>query len=161
MTMPRAAVRKVLALCLLPLCCALGCATFDTDATPPDGQPDPLLVAILRQEAVAKVLTAVTVKPDVVLQEIPLQTPVAEARSIMERHGFSCWSRVPDGDRTCLYCIAYKRKRRDLADKVVVKLFHADRLVVQVEVMVDHDVIHPDRGYWHIFSSSKSPTPSG
>jgi hypothetical protein len=156
--MLRAASWRVLALGLLPWWGALGCVTFATSADPPDGKPDPLLAAILRQE-VAKGQPLVTMQ-DVVLREVPLQTPLAEARSIMEGHGFSCWSGVPDGSRTCLHCTGYKRKRRDLADKVVVKLFYADRMVVHVEVTVEHDVSHPDHGFWHIFSSPKSPASS-
>jgi hypothetical protein len=116
--------------------------SFDTPPVPENGKPDPFLEEILHQPVVGKVANSDTLKADVVLREVPPQTPLADARAIMERHGFACWSGVPDNNRTCLYCTAWKPRGADRADHVVVKLFYENRRVLLAEVLVEHDLRH-------------------
>jgi hypothetical protein len=150
-TMNRAAVWKVLALGLLPCCCSAGCGTFNSSAAPQNGVPDPLLEEIVKQGVPGKKSWPVPLQADAVLREVPVLTPVAQARAVMERHGFSCWPCVPDSGGTCLHCTAYRRKSPLAADKVVVKLFYEADRVVYEEVTVEYDVPHPDRGFWPVF----------
>jgi hypothetical protein len=138
---------------LLLCCCFLGCATFEPGPVPQNGKLDPFLDEIVRQEPLEKKLWSVTLKPDVVLRDIPLQTPVAEARAIMERHGFSCWSGVADAKGKCLHCTAYIRKSPDYADRVVVKLFYDTERVVNVAVTIEYKVRHSVRGFWSVLTS--------
>jgi len=76
----------------------------------------------------------------VVRREIPIGMPLAQARAIMERHGFSCWSGVPDTHGTCLHCTAYRHTPHSY--KILVKLFYDTRRkeITSVEAMVDYDV---------------------
>jgi hypothetical protein len=153
--MREATVRKGRWLGLL-LCCGLaGCVTTSPFATPLPETPNPFLEEILKQDPVVfkegdKEIKPVPprLKPDSILQAVPLNTPLAEARAVMERHGFSCWSGVQDNYRTCLYCTACRRKTPYLADKIVVKLFYEQKQVVDVEVTVQYDVA---RGFWGTF----------
>jgi hypothetical protein len=74
-----------------------------------------------------------------VLQEVPLQTPLAQARAVMERHGFSCWIGVPDDKGVCLHCTAWRRTSTHYGDRIVVRLYYENRKVVKVGVSVDRD----------------------
>jgi hypothetical protein len=80
------------------------------------------------------------VRPDLVLREVPLQTPLPQAQAVMERHGFSCWAGVQKNYRTCLYCTAYRPRTALAADKVVVKLYYEQKRVTGVEVIVENNV---------------------
>jgi hypothetical protein len=133
--------------------------TFDSSPVPPNGNPDPLLEEILKQETLVKKPDSATLKPDVIFREVPIRTPLAEARAIMERHGFSCWSGVADSKGTCLHCSAYKPKKQGLADKIVVKLFYETQRIVNAEITVQYDVRRPDRGIWP-FSNHKADAES-
>ena len=146
----RGAVRMRLGLGLL--CGAvLGCVS-----PPPAGPfhpdpPNPFLEAIFKAEVLVIMedgkplkLNPPLLKPDVVLREIPLKTPVAEARAVMEKHGFSCQGGVRENFQTCLYCKAYRRTSAVLADRVVVKLFYEDQRVVNVAVTVEKGVKRGD-----------------
>jgi hypothetical protein len=156
MTMRGAAVRMRLGLSLL--CGAvLGCVS-----PPPAGPfhpdpPNPFLEALFKSEVLVIMedgkpvkLNPPLLKPDVVLREIPLRTPVAEARAVMERHGFSCQGGVRENFQTCLYCKAYKRTSAVLADRVVVKLFYEDQRVVNVAVTIEKGVKRGDT-FWPEF----------
>jgi hypothetical protein len=115
-------------------------------------QHDDALVAELVAQATAKTTPPPAPAPPnapdartealraIILREIPDQTPVAQARALMEAHGFSCWTRVPDDHGTCLHCTAYRRTGVARADKVVVKLYHEDGRVVEVVVRVERNV---------------------
>jgi hypothetical protein len=141
-------------LCLGLLVCWTGPGC---DSVPQNGQPDPLVEEIVRQAGPKKKATAATAGAEalkrLILEEIPLQTPVAEARAVMERHGFSCWANVPDEKGPCHHCTAYRRKGPAVADKVVVKLFAEQGRVSNVEVAVEHDV-------FQVYSTPYSPTPN-
>jgi hypothetical protein len=102
-------------------------------------EPDPFLAEIARQPVLQKTPASAVLRPDVVFQQIPLHTPVKDARAVMERHGFSCWAAVPDGTRMCLHCTAYHRKRPDYMDRIVVKLYYENQRVVNAEVTVIYD----------------------
>jgi hypothetical protein len=127
MTMGRTAVGRMPWFCLLLCSFCLGC-----EIVPQTAQPDRFVDEIATQPA--------PLNAEIVLREVPRQTPLAQARSIMEQHGFRCWSGVPDSRGTCLYCTAFKRRHAASADRIVVKLFHENRRVVNVEVSVELDV---------------------
>jgi hypothetical protein len=83
--------------------------------------------AIYRQAMKEKRIGSGPISPEMVLSEIPLSTPLAKARAIMEKHGFSCWSAVPiNNNGLCLHCTAYKSGPHKIF-KVVVKLVYADK----------------------------------
>jgi hypothetical protein len=82
---------------------------------------------------------------ELVLKEVAVQTPLAQARSIMEGHGFSCWGGVSDGTGTCLQCTAYRPKNQYVADKVQVKLYYQKDKIVNAAVLVRLNVEHSDR----------------
>jgi hypothetical protein len=103
------------------------------------------------QKPAADGAKAATLK-QIILEEIPLQMPVAEARAILERHGFSCWANVPDDHGLCLHCTAYKRTGMACADRVVVKVFAEEQRVSNVEVTVEQDV-------WQVYATPYAPGP--
>jgi hypothetical protein len=122
---------------LLACCAFLACATVN-----PNAKLDPLVEQISIQAAAKKTPGTAPPKPpgDIVLEEIPLKTPLTQARAIMRRHGFACWSGVPDNGGPCLYCAAYIRKNQCYADRIVVKFFHEHERVTNVVVVVERDV---------------------
>jgi hypothetical protein len=120
-----------------------GCMSFHGNASPAVPAPDPFVADIACQPVVNKMEGSALLKPEIVFTVVPLHTPVKEARALMERHGFSCWSAVPDGSRTCLHCTAYHRKRADYMDRIVVKLFYENQRVINAEVRVDYDAHRP------------------
>jgi hypothetical protein len=104
---------------------------------------DPFVEAILKQEVLEKKPKSATLKPDAVVKEVPFQTPLGQARSIMEKHGFTCWSGVSDTYGRCLQCTAYKPTSKARADKLVVKLYYdRTRIIVNALVTVDYNVPH-------------------
>ena len=151
--MCRAAVRTGMGLSLLLCCVAIGCVT--PPAPPPftPDPPNPFLEEILKQEILVFKKDGVVVKvdpprvaPDVVLREVPLHTRLADAQAVMERHGFACQAGVREDYRECLYCTAYKRKSRVVADRVIVRLFYEqkrlfdEKRIYDVVVTVERDV---------------------
>jgi hypothetical protein len=128
--------RVVLWLGLVGGCCLAGC-----QAVGPSEPPDPLVEEILSQPTPKKAPPPGATDPRaaVVLLEVPLQTPLAQARATLEQHGFSCWSGVPDAKGMCLHCTAWKRRGRYYGDRVVVKLFYENQRVIKVEVSVDRE----------------------
>jgi hypothetical protein len=130
------------------LLCLAGCLTMPPQPGVKNTQTlDPFVEEILRQQVVTREKDSATLKSDVVMREIPAKTPLAKARAIMEKHGFSCWANVPCGVYTCLHCTAYKRKSAELADRLVVKLIYQDQKVIAAEITVDYGIRHPDRGW--------------
>ena len=143
-----AAIRTVMGLGLLLCGGVVGCLTTNPSAPTQPETPNAFVAEILKQEKlVVKDAKNVEIKmdpprvsPEVVLREIPLQTPLANARAVMERHGFSCQGGVRDEYRDCLYCTTYRRKTAAIADRVTVKLYLEQKRVVDVVVNVEHDV---------------------
>jgi hypothetical protein len=118
------------------ICCVCllvgGCTTI-----PPCGEPDVLVDAIFLQAARDKVGSLTPLNPETVYNEIPRQTPLELARSVMEHHGFKCITGVNDSKGTCVWCTACKREEDGSASRVVVKLFTDNDLVVDVEVTIE------------------------
>jgi hypothetical protein len=135
---------------LLFLCwCGLpGCWTIPATAPTEKKPVDPLVQEILKSDNRDKKVGVNGVDPDVILKEIPLQTPVAKARSIMEKHGFSCWAGVPADYRICLDCRFYKQKNSAVADMIQVKLYYDNNRISGVDVTVNGGVSHSDHGLW-------------
>ena len=141
---------------LLSSCYFVGCMTFGPSPMPEGGAPDLFLEAILKQETVESKPGWSKLKTEAVLKEIPLATPLAQARTIMERHGFSCWAGLSDGKGEYLHCTAYKQKSKGRSEKIVVKLYYDTKRITDVEVTVEHDVLQPAHRSWGPFSTSKS-----
>jgi hypothetical protein len=102
---------------------------------------DPMVENIL---TLAKVAGSEQANFNAYLKEIPMKAPLAEARAVMVRHGFTCWPDVTDDRGTCLYCTAYKNTSRALADRVIVRLYYDRGLVVNANVSVERGVRHVD-----------------
>ena len=164
----------------LVLCCGLaGCLTTNPLATPVPDVANPFVENLIKQDPLVfkeggKEIKLVPprLKPDLVLQEIPLGTPLANARAVMERHGFSCWSGVQDNYRICLYCTAFAAEwprflgcrasvpwRRRIAQPIGAKRqtwpikswsssFTSRERINDVEISVEYDVV---RGFWGTF----------
>ncbi len=130
-------------LALLPCLVLAGCMSFHGYQAAPVPPPDPFVVEIARQPAVRKMEGSAELKPEIVFTVVPLHTPVKEAKTLMEKHGFSCWASVPDGTRMCLHCTVYHRKRADYMDRIVVKLYYENQRVVSAQVRVDYDAHRP------------------
>jgi hypothetical protein len=65
----------------------------------------------------------------------------------MEKHGFVCWSCVPDQNCTCLLCTKLKQKNKYVADKIVAKFYYERNRIVNEEVAIEVDVIHPEHSF--------------
>jgi hypothetical protein len=131
------AARQILGFGLLACCWGLGCQTVGQNG-------DPLLEAILKPPTEGARAGQSHLSPaEVVLLEVPLKTPMPEARAAMEKHGFTCWSGMVTDKGTYLHCTAFKRTALNRADRVLVKLFYRERRVVEVEVGIDKDVFQP------------------
>jgi hypothetical protein len=139
--------------------CVLGCMTLDPASPPPEPKADNWIDELLKQEAVESKNKWHKLKPDFVLKEVPLQTPLAQARSIMERHGFSCWAGLSDNRGDYLHCTAYKRKNQACADKLTVKFHYDARRVIDCEVILEGDVLLPGHRSWTW--SPPPPKPKG
>jgi hypothetical protein len=159
--MARSRVWEVVCIGALGSCCLLGCGTLHTSHASPAGLPDPFLCELLKQDALEKKPGVAVLKPDLVLQEIPRGTPVAQARTIMEGHGFTCWPGVPHGLSTVLYCMAYQYRAKDqLTDKVVVELYYDAHHVVGAEVTVYYEEIPPSDWFWPWSPTPRAPVPT-
>lgn len=132
---------------LLPCLILAGCMSFRGNTSAPVPPPDSFVADIARQPVVRKMEGSAELKPEIVFTIVPLHTPVKEAKALMEKHGFSCWASVPDGNRMCLHCTAYHRKRADYMDRIVVKLYYENLRVVSAEVRVDYDA-HQMNPFW-------------
>jgi hypothetical protein len=145
--MDKAKVWKVLWLSFFLCCCYLGCETVNSPATLANGKPDPFVEEIVKQEAFEKTPAAAKFKPDAILKAIPLQTPLEQARAVMEGHGFSCWAGVPGTYGPCLQCTVFKPKNQYVADKIVVKLYYQKKRISNVEASVEYNVEHAEHGF--------------
>jgi hypothetical protein len=127
---------------------ALGCMTFDPRPPAPEAKADAWVDEILKQDVLESKNKWSKLKAEVVLKEVPLHTPLAQARSIMERHGFSCWAGLSDNRGDYLHCTAYKRKNQSCADKLTIKFHYDAKRIVDAEVTVEHDVLLPGQRSW-------------
>jgi hypothetical protein len=155
MNMRRFALRQTLGLVLLGSACWLGCASFHSTAPTPPSTPeeitDPLVKEIFKADKRDKKGGQIGIDADVVLHEIPLRTPVAKARTIMESHGFKVWSGVPDGNSVCLHCTFYRRRTPQLDDKIFVKIYYENKQVIEVQGNVEYGVLHADHTFLRPF----------
>jgi hypothetical protein len=157
--MRRSALRQTLGHVVLGSACLLGCASFHSTTPPPTTPPpttleeitDPLVKEIFKADKRDKKGGQVGIDADIVLHEIPLRTPVAKARTVMESHGFKVWSGVPDGNSVCLHCTFYRRRTPQLDDKVFVKIYYENKQVIGVEGNVEYGVLHADHTFLRPF----------
>jgi len=149
--MRRSAVRQSLGLVVLASTCLLGCATLPSTTPTPEAVPDRFVTEIFKGDTREKKIGPAGVDTDIVLKEIPLKTPVAQARTVMESHGFTCWSGVHDGHSICLHCTVYRRKNSEKADKILVKFYYENNRVFAVEGVIEYGVQHSDRNFWSPF----------
>jgi hypothetical protein len=140
-----------------PLVCAVFCALASSAAQAAAGaNPDPFLVEILKGDVLEK-------KPGVpkdgkaptsrlnsarLQKEVPLQTPLAQAKSTMERHGFTCWAGLSDGRGEYMQCDTYQVKNQRSAERIIVKIYYRMNRVVDFEVTVEHNVRPPMHHWW-------------
>src|SRR5580704_295197 len=88
-------------LALILWCCVIGWAISEGRAAADDVKGN-YLDDLLKQEAVVKKPGWAVLKPDLIVNEIAIGTGVAQGRSVMEGHGFNCWSGVAEGYRRCV-----------------------------------------------------------
>jgi hypothetical protein len=151
MTMRRSVVWHSLGLVVLSSACFLGCATLPSKSPTPEEVPDRFVSDIIKADTRDKKVGPTGVDTDVILKEVPLRTPLAQARAVMESHGFKCWAGVPDNNSICLHCTADRRKNSEVADKVLVKLYYDNKRITGVEAIVEYGVLHSDRSFWSPF----------
>jgi hypothetical protein len=149
--MGRSVVWHSLGLVVLTSACLLGCATLPSTAPTPEEVPDRFVSEIFKADTRDKKVGLTGVDADVILKEVPLRTPIAQARTVMESHGFTCWSGVPDSNSICLHCTVYRRKNSEVADKVLVKLYYENKRVRGVEAIIEYGVKHSERSFWSPF----------
>ena len=109
---------------------------------PPPGIADPFTLELFQQAALDRKSGQPPLLPDLVLHEVPLQTPVSEAH-----HG-TAWLcllvAVPHGNYYTVRCLCWKQKNEYLADRIVVKLFYEKDRIVSEDVAYETDVQHPE-----------------
>jgi hypothetical protein len=149
--MRRSTVWKALGLVVLSSAFFLGCTTLPSTTPAPEAAPDRFVTEIFNGDTRKIKIGSAGVDTDIILKEIPLKTPVDQARTVMESHGFKCWSGVHDGYSICLHCTAYRRKNSEKADKILVKFFYENKRVIGVEGVIEYGVQHSDRSFWPPF----------
>jgi hypothetical protein len=122
--------------------------TFDPRPPVPEVKADAWVDEIVKQDVLDSKNKWRKLKADVVLKEVPIYTPLAQAKSIMERHGFSCWTGLSDNRGEYMHCTAYKRKNQSLADKVIVKFHYDAKQIIDAEVNLEQDVLLPGHRSW-------------
>jgi hypothetical protein len=122
--------------------------TFDPRPPVPEVKADAWVDELLKQDVVDSKNKWRKLKADVVLKEVPIYTPLAQAKSIMERHGFSCWTGLSDNRGDYMHCTAYKRKNQSCADKVIVKFHYDGKRIIDAEVTMEQDVLLPGHRSW-------------
>ena len=159
--MRHATVRTLMGLGLLLCGGVVGCLTTNPSAPFKPETPNPFVAEILKQEVLIVKQNGVVIKMDLAAGESrgrPPRNPAAntfgrydarEAISV-ERHGFSCQAGVRDEYSDCLYCTIYRRKSAVIADRVTVKFYLEQKRVVDVVVIVEHD-IKRGTGLWPEF----------
>ena len=117
-----------------------GCLTLDLSGGWNNGTDDPLQAEIFKQYKLAA--RPGWWKPDsaIVLAEIPAGTPLPEAHSVMQRHGFQCSDGLSDEQGTYLHCTAYRRTGRKTCDRISVKVYDQGGRVTDIDVTTYYDV---------------------
>ena len=113
----------------------LGCATIDSTTRAEVVKPDPLCEQISKQKTIEVGSGWCKVDPAVVLKEIPLGTPLPQARSIMEGHGFHCLDGTGDSQGIFLKCTANNGSRWVVAVGTVVKIYHQAGRVTDIQIV--------------------------
>jgi hypothetical protein len=127
----------------------VGCVGISPGLIGQDEKTDPMQAAIFKQakgeEAVFQKLKALSYQADVwvpnpapVLEEIPLGSPVARARAVMQRHSFRCVDLVTDDKRPFLSCTATQKTRWLGKDAVRVEIYYQAGEVSDVKVITFH-----------------------
>jgi hypothetical protein len=113
---------------LLAPCLLAGCTAVGRPA-------DALQEAIARQPTIEAKAGWWKKDPGVVLQEIPLGTPLSQARAVMKGHGFEC----SEGAEGCLVCKAFKRTDWLCGIITIVTIHHQGGKVTDLEVVRQYD----------------------
>ena len=86
-----------------------GCLAVGTGLPGPGGKTDSLQEELRKAEVVETKVAYWRLKPDAVLKEVPLQTALAQAQSVMQGHGFSCRQEKIGPGNVSLICKASQR----------------------------------------------------
>jgi hypothetical protein len=111
----------------------LGGEGFSPSTVCPSAGPDNFQEEIFNQESAGGSSDPWRQDPGVVLKEVPLGTPVDEARSVMERHRFECSDGQSEG-KACLVCKACKATGWMTADVAIVVLYYRGGKITDVSV---------------------------
>jgi hypothetical protein len=138
------------------LICAVLCAIMSQRPELAAAGPDPFLAEILKGDVLEKrpgipkdgKAPSSRVSNARVQKEVPLQTPLSQAKSIMERHGFTCWAGLSDSRGEYMQCDVYQVKNQRSAERIIVKISYRMNRVVDFEVTVEHNVRPPDHHWW-------------
>lgn len=113
-----------------------GCQALGSSSISGSSKIDPL------QEEIAQPLKSKINQgrkdPEVVLKEIPIGTPVGQARAVMEGHGFKCSEGSKEGS-SYLLCHASLRTGLMTGTGIDVKIFHQASRVTGAEVVTYYD----------------------
>ena len=127
----------------------VGCQVTSPGLIGQDEKTEPLQQAIFKQakgeEAVFQKLKLISYQADVwvpnpapVLEEIPLGSPVARARAVMQRHGFRCVDLVTADKHPFISCTASQKTRWLGKDAVRVEIYYQAGEVTDVKVITFH-----------------------
>ena len=115
-----------------------GCQALGSLSSSGSARLDPLQEEIVKQEAVDSRAGWWRKDPGVVLKEIPIGTPLDQARAVMEGHGFQC-SQHTEQDSSYLLCHAYQTTSILTGTGINVKIFHQATRVTGAEVVTYYD----------------------
>ena len=113
----------------------LGCTTVPSRTVADDVKPDPLCEQIGKQKTIEVGPGWCKVDPAVVLKEVPLGTPLPQARSIMEGHGFHCLDGTGDAQGPFLRCTAYEGTGWVAGVATVVKVYYRAGQVTDIQIV--------------------------
>ncbi len=124
---------------LLLLVVVGGCRALTSSNARPSAPADPLQEAILKAKDLESRAGRCRKRPDAVLKEVPLGTPVDQAQTIMAGHGFGCHPHGDDGQGPALFCRAYQPTSWVSGTFIDVTLHHRDGRIRDVEVVTIPD----------------------
>jgi len=114
-----------------------GCRLLSSSSSSESVKGDRLLEEIVGGETVEAKAGWWRKDPAVVLKEIPIGTPVDQAKAVMEAHGFKC-SEQPEQNGPFLLCHAFKRTGFLTGTGIDIKIVHHASRVTNVEVVTSY-----------------------
>jgi hypothetical protein len=113
-----------------------GCQGVSPALIGQDQRNEPLQEAIFNQANLQSPQEGICLtSPAPVLLEIPVGSPVENARAVMQRHGFQCADRVTADNRPFLSCTASKRTSWVTGNSIRVEIYYQGGEVTDLKVL--------------------------